>query len=121
MYLEKHGIPAEKIVAQDENSVLLELFIPETCDFFDGHFPEIHLVPAVAQIDMATYFCKKYFGLKRTMESTKRMKFTSPVKPNATLHMSLKYNPEKGLVTYKLTSQDELKAYSSGNFGASKN
>ena len=39
MYLEKHKISDEKIVSKDENSVLLELFIPEESDFFDGHFP----------------------------------------------------------------------------------
>lgn len=116
MYLEKHKISDEKIVSKDENSVLLELFISEESDFFDGHFPEIHLVPAVAQIDMATYFIKKYFGTTRFIESTKRLKFTSPVKPNSTVHMSLKFNPEKSSVAYKLTSADEQKAYSAGTF-----
>lgn len=120
MYLEKHGIPAEKIVSQEEGAVLLEVHIPETCDFFDGHFPEIHLVPAVAQIDMAMHFCKKYFGTRCAMDSAKRLKFTSPVKPETTLHFSLKYNAEKGMVTYKLTSADEEKAYSSGNFAVSR-
>lgn len=120
MYLEKHKIPAEKIISQDENSVVLGLYIPEECDFFDGHFPEIHLVPAVAQIDMATYFCKKYFGLSRFLESAKRLKFSSPVKPNSELKMSLKYNTEKNMMTYKLTSADEAKTYSSGNFVITK-
>ncbi len=120
MYLEKHGIPEEKVLNKEIDSILLEVFIPETCDFFDGHFPEIHLVPAVAQIDMAMHFCKKYFNTKCAMESAKRLKFTSPVKPNSTLHFSLKYNSEKGMITYKLTSADELRTYSSGNIAICK-
>ncbi|WP_318662955.1 hydroxymyristoyl-ACP dehydratase [Treponema sp.] len=120
MYLAKHGIPAEKIVSQAENEVVLEVHIPETCDFFDGHFPEIHLVPAVAQIDMAMHFCNKYFGTRCAMDSSKRLKFTLPVKPETTLHFGFKYSPEKGMISYKLTSSDGLKAYSSGNIAVSK-
>lgn len=116
MYLEKHGIPQEKIISQDKDSVVLEVFIPETSDFFDGHFPEIHLVPAVAQMDIASHFCKKYFNTKLAMTSAKRLKFTSPVKPNTLLHFSLKYNEEKSLMTYKLTGADGEKTYSTGNF-----
>lgn len=119
-YLKTHNLEEEKIISQEENSVVLEYFIPETCDFFNGHFPEIQLVPAVAQIDMATYFSKKYFGTSRYLQSAKRIKFTSPVRPNSTVKMSLKFNPEKSAVTYKLTSADEEKSYSGGTFVISK-
>ncbi len=116
MYLEKHNIPAEKVLEKTDNSVLLEFFIPETCDFFDGHFPEIHLVPAVAQIDMMTNLANKYLGTSRYIFSAKRIKFTSPVFPNAEVHMSMSFNPEKNSLTYKLTTKDEAKTYSSGTF-----
>ncbi|MBQ0162686.1 MAG: hydroxymyristoyl-ACP dehydratase [Treponema sp.] len=119
-YIETHNLEEEKVISQEENSVVLEYFIPEKCDFFDGHFPEIHLVPAVAQIDMATYFSKKYFGTSRYIQSAKRIKFTSPVRPNSTVQMSLKYNPEKSSVTYKLVSADGEKNYSGGTFVISK-
>lgn len=119
-YLKTHNLEEEKIISQEENAVVLEYFIPETCDFFNGHFPEIQLVPAVAQIDMATYFSKKYFGTSRFLQSAKRVKFTSPVRPNSTVKMSLKFNPEKSSVTYKLTSADDLKNYSNGTFVISK-
>ena len=36
-----------------EPKIELEITFTEDCDFFDGHFPQIHLVPAVAQIDLA--------------------------------------------------------------------
>lgn len=119
-YLALHNIAEEKVVSQTENEVELEYFIGEECDFFNGHFPEIHLVPAVAQIDMASYFSKKYFGTTRFIESAKRLKFTCPVKPNVTLRMNLKYNQEKESVTYKLVSADGEKNYSGGTFVISK-
>lgn len=116
MYLEKHKIAPERIVSKDENSVELELKFTEECDFFDGHFPQIHLVPAVAQIDIATHFIQKYFNKERYFVSAKRLKFSAPVLPNSTVHYILKYNSEKNLVAYKLISDDGLKSYSSGNF-----
>lgn len=119
-YIKTHKLNEEKIISQEEDSVVLEYYISEECDFFDGHFPEIHLVPAVAQIDMATYFAKKYFGTSRYLMSAKRIKFTSPVKPNSTVQMSLKFNSEKSSITYKLTSADGEKSYSGGTFVISK-
>lgn len=74
MYLEKHKIAAEKIISREDNSIELEITFTEDCDFFDGHFPQIHLVPAVAQIDLATHFINKYFGKDRFISSAKRLK-----------------------------------------------
>ncbi len=118
MTLERHKIISEKIIEKTENSVILEYLIPEDSDFFDGHFPEIHLVPAVAQVDMMKNFALKYLGIDLTnyLSFGKRIKFTSPVFQNALVRMSIKFNQEKNSLTYKLTTQDESKTYSSGTF-----
>lgn len=116
MYLEKHKIAAEKIISREDNSIELEITFTEDCDFFDGHFPQIHLVPAVAQIDLATYFINKYFGKDRFISSAKRLKFSAPVLPNNCVHYILKYSPEKNSVNYKLISADGEKTFSSGSF-----
>lgn len=114
MYLQKHKIQPEKIISQEEDSVVLELSITPECDFFDGHFPQISLVPAVAQIDIVTKFIKKYFGLSGVIESAKRLKFSSPIFPNSVVQINLKYNSEKKSVSYKLSSANSEKIYSSG-------
>ena len=116
MYLQKHKIAQEKVISKEENEVVLQLTFTEDCDFFDGHFPQIHLVPAVAQIDIASHLIRKYFGLKGNIISAKRLKFSAPVFPNSTVDMSLKYNIEKSSITYKLVSSTEEKTYSSGAF-----
>lgn len=121
MTIESHNITSEKIINKNEDSCLLEFTIPANCDFFDGHFPEIKLVPAVAQIDMVINLAKKYFNTASYIVSAKRVKFTSPVRPDSTVHLSIKYNSEKESITYKLTTQDEAKAYSSGTLSLAKN
>ena len=51
-----HGVENEKIVEKTENAIALEFIIPESSDFFDGHFPEFKLLPAVAQFEIVTRF-----------------------------------------------------------------
>ncbi len=54
-----HNVENEKILEKSENKVVLEFVIPATSDFFDGHFPEFKLLPAVAQFEIITRFCRK--------------------------------------------------------------
>ncbi len=116
MYLTRHGIAPEKIIEKNDDSVLLEFSVPETCDFFEGHFPEIRLLPAVAQIDLTAHFVKKYFGVPISFGGTKRAKFGAPIFPNATVRMSIKFNAEKRAVTYRLGDAGGEKVYSTGTF-----
>lgn len=120
MYLEKHNIPKETVLQKTDNSILLEFNIPETCDFFDGHFPQIHLIPAVAQIDMMTNLAREYLGTSRYILSAKRIKFTSPIFPNTDVHINISFDQEKNALIYKLTTKAEDKVYSSGTFVLAK-
>ena len=49
MNFNDHDIRDEKVVSREENAVVLEFVIPASSDFFDGHFPQYKLLPAVAQ------------------------------------------------------------------------
>ena len=60
-----HDITDENIISRAENAISLEFLIPESSDFFDGHFPEYKLLPAVAQFEVITRFSRKYFGTQR--------------------------------------------------------
>lgn len=116
MYLQKHGIEPEKVIEKNDDSVLLEFTVPETCDFFDGHFPEIQLLPAVAQIDIMVNLASKYFKTSRFVLSSKRTKFIAPILPNTTVRMNIKFDSEKKSVAYKLSSIAGEKIFSSGTF-----
>ena len=116
MYFDKHGIAAEKIIEKNADSVLLEFLVPEACDFFEGHFPEIQLLPAVAQIDLTMHFAKKYFGISTLLSEIKRTKFCTPIFPNTTVRVSIKFNSEKKSITYKFSSTNGEKIYSTGTF-----
>ena len=112
-----HGIVDEKIVGKKENSVSLEFSIPESSDFFDGHFPEFKLLPAVAQFEVVTRFSRKYFNTQRYVPAIKRIKFSNPIRPDTNVHLDLEYRAEKSSVNFSMQDTDiEGKVYSSGSF-----
>lgn len=117
MNFNDHDIRDEIVVSRDETSVVLEFVIPATSDFFDGHFPQYKLLPAVAQFEVITRFSRKYFGTQRYVPNIKRIKFSAPIKPGTKIHLELTFKKEKGTVTFNMADADvEGKVYSSGSF-----
>ena len=114
-----HDIVNEEVILKEDNKVILEFVIPVSSDFFDGHFPEYKLLPAVAQFEVVTRFSKKYFGTQRYVPSIKRIKFSAPIRPDTKIHLELKHNAEKGTVTFNMSDACvQGKVYSSGTFSA---
>ena len=114
-----HDIVNEKVLSKEDGKVELEFVIPITSDFFDGHFPEYKLLPAVAQFEIVTRFAKKYLGTQRWVPSIKRIKFSAPIRPDTKIHLELKHNTAKGTVTFHMADANvEGKVYSSGTFNA---
>ena len=112
-----HDIKDEQIISKEEGKVVLEFVIPASSDFFDGHFPEYKLLPAVAQFEVVTRFSSKYFGTQRWVPSIKRIKFSAPIRPDTKIHLELTYKAEKQSVTFNLSDANvEGKVYSSGTF-----
>ena len=112
-----HDIVDEKIINQEENKIELEFVIPESSDFFNGHFPEFKLLPAVAQFEIITRFSRKYFKTQRYVPVIKRIKFSNPIRPDTKIHLTLEYKSEKGTVSFTMEDAEvEGKVYSSGSF-----
>ena len=112
-----HDIKDEQIISKEEGKIVLEFVIPASSDFFDGHFPEYKLLPAVAQFEVVTRFSRKYFGTQRWVPSIKRIKFSAPIRPDTKIHLELTYKAEKQSVTFNLSDANvEGKVYSSGTF-----
>ncbi len=112
-----HDIGNEKIISKEDNRITLEFTIPASSDFFDGHFPEYKLLPAVAQFEVITRFSRRYFGTQRFVPNIKRIKFSAPIRPDTKIRLELSYRPEKSLVQFNMAdAEKEDKTYSSGSF-----
>lgn len=112
-----HDIENEQVVSENDKEVILEFVIPSSSDFFDGHFPEYKLLPAVAQFEVVTRFSRKYFNTQRWVPAIKRIKFSAPIRPDTKIHLELTYKQEKQTVTFNLSDASiQEKTYSSGTF-----
>ena len=102
----------EKIINQTEKSVTLEFSVPDTSPYFNGHFPDFLVLPAVAQMDIILRFASRYLGTSIALSEIRRIKFSGLIRPFAPLLLNLE---KKGqTVSYKLSSRDGKIVYSSG-------
>jgi acyl-CoA synthetase (AMP-forming)/AMP-acid ligase II len=111
-YTGPDGSDNVRVVEKNENSVTLEFFIPGNSPYFDGHFPEFSILPAVAQVELILRFASEHFGTNVTIPEMKRMKFTNFIRPNAPLVLRL----DKGekTITFKIYSPGNDVVYSLG-------
>lgn len=119
-----HGIPAETVMTRSENDgvlkVELEVEIPETSDYFDGHFPDFKLLPAVAQIDLVAHFAQRYFGTDLAIPEIKRFKFSDKILPNTITVFKISFDSTKNKISFEITDFSGSRTFASGNYTASK-
>ncbi|MCR5605921.1 MAG: hydroxymyristoyl-ACP dehydratase [Treponema sp.] len=115
-----HSVANEKVVFSDKLSVKLKFIIPAESDYFDGHFPDFKLLPAVAQFDLVAYFARKYLSVDYYVESISRIKFSTPLRPDTKVFLFLSYDENKSLVNFNLSDSQGLETFSSGSFSVRK-
>jgi len=106
------ALEKEKIIEKTENSVILELVIPDSSPYFDGHFPGFHLLPAVAQTELVIRLAARYLGTGTEISEMKRVKFTSFIRPGAPL--LLKLTKKEKNISFTLSSPGGETVYSLG-------
>jgi acyl-coenzyme A synthetase/AMP-(fatty) acid ligase/3-hydroxymyristoyl/3-hydroxydecanoyl-(acyl carrier protein) dehydratase len=110
----RHGIPAEKVLEKGDDAILLELRIPPECDYFDGHFPAIKVLPAVAQFELVIRLAARYLGTGIHVSKIKRIKFSNLIRPGAVLHINLNFRPERDSLAFTIMRPADKGVYSSG-------
>jgi uncharacterized membrane protein/acyl-CoA synthetase (AMP-forming)/AMP-acid ligase II len=106
------ALDKEKVIEKTDNSVSLELVIPDSSPYFDGHFPGFHLLPAVAQTELVIRFAARYLGTGIEISEIKRIKFTNFIRPGAPLLLKLTKNEKN--ISFKLSSPGGETVYSLG-------
>jgi 3-hydroxymyristoyl/3-hydroxydecanoyl-(acyl carrier protein) dehydratase len=104
----------EKLIEQSENRAVFEFRLDENADYFDGHFPQVKVLPAVAQVDVALHLAEKYLGSGRLVSKMRRLKFSAIIRPDETVCLELIYDKEKQSLTFKMKKPNTDEVYSSG-------
>lgn len=99
-------VSGEKIITKTENAVILEFSVPDTSPYFDGHFPEFPILPALAQVELVLRFASQYLGTGIELSEIRRIKFSNLIKPFTPLLLSLEKNGKT--VSFRMSSPSGL-------------
>ncbi|MET1027219.1 MAG: hypothetical protein ABWY00_08630 [Dongiaceae bacterium] len=92
----------------------LDLFIPVTLRQLDGHFPNLPIVPGVAQIDWAAKYAARHLNLGDGVAMSLQVKFRRVMAPGNEVTLVLKHQPQRRRMSFAYRQQDEVLA--SGSF-----
>ena len=96
-----------------ENGIRLKLIFLSGSTYFQGHFPEFALLPAVVQIHFALYFSHRLFYTPLVFSKMLRLKFSDMIRPGKTVYLTL--TPKNDTLSFSYTDE-EGKPYASGSF-----
>ena len=98
-----------------------KLVFPTTSDYYDGHFPEFKLLPAVAQVDMVLRLARNFLDVPKALSKIHRTKFAGPILPDVPVILNVKYDAEAAKVSFNYTlvpsaENNAPKVLSNGSF-----
>ncbi len=67
---------------EDANSFAKLFFFPPEFIAFQGHFPNMPVLPAIVQILMAELTIAEAFGITMSLNAVTQAKFSAPIEPN---------------------------------------
>ena len=79
----------------EESRVVAEVSVPPEAVWFDGHFPSSPILPAVAQISLATVLLEIVMGRKICVSKVRRVRFKKIIQPNERLQVTITQMPPK--------------------------
>jgi acyl-coenzyme A synthetase/AMP-(fatty) acid ligase/3-hydroxymyristoyl/3-hydroxydecanoyl-(acyl carrier protein) dehydratase len=104
---------------QEQDALLLELFIPANLYYFDGHFPGRPVLPGVVQTHWAVHYAREQWGNLGAVAGLEAIKFQQIITANQTIQLKLSYQPDKGKLYFNYTGSHSQElgldiAYASG-------
>ncbi|MDR2073680.1 MAG: hypothetical protein LBP60_09655 [Spirochaetaceae bacterium] len=124
------GLRAQ-VLEKTKDSGVYEFTVPESCPYFDGHFPEYRVLPAVAQVDLI-WTCGMDLvegSFRQNHEDpagkdpnkpdffpgdVRRIKFSRIITPGTKLRLELKLDRLKKSLRFLLISPEDNKPCSTG-------
>lgn len=97
-----------------------KLMFPASSDYYDGHFPEFKLLPAVVQVDMVLKLARNFLNVPKGLVKIHRTKFANPIFPEIPVYVKISYDEESGKVSFTYTDVAGEKTLSNGSFTMNK-
>jgi len=91
--------------------------VAATMPFFNGHFPNMPIMPAVAQIEMIQSLLQQHSPWEPSINDGSKIKFSGRIVPGDILAIHLQYKPGKK-IGFEIRKDTVVVA--SGNFGVAE-
>ncbi len=86
------------------------LVLDPELDFFDGHFEQVAILPAVAQLHIVHQLAQQYFEISKGFCGFRQLKFMSPIQPHDQAILSIEFNPIKEQLNFSYEVDAKVKS-----------
>jgi len=93
------SLPVFVEIERTAELAVLQLTLDSALDIFQGHFPDVPILPGVAQIDWAMRLAERYFGVMPVAQDF-QIKFTDMIRPGMTLVLTLALDTDRRQLTF---------------------
>ena len=103
----------ERSVDKESEESILQFIVPYDLLYLKGHFPGKSILPGVVQVKWVMHFCNELFGISnRRFIRLEALKFQKIIFPGEITYLSIKWNKQKNIATFRYSSRDQT--HSSG-------
>ncbi|WP_221074798.1 thioester dehydrase [Agarivorans aestuarii] len=106
------GRPGVELVQQTNGTFTLSLNIASELPCLQGHFPNLPVVPGVAQLHWAVEFAASYLGVSNEVSALEVLKYQHVMQPERSIQLSLRFDEKKSKLYFNYFDEDNK--YSSG-------
>ncbi|MDR2207502.1 MAG: AMP-binding protein [Azoarcus sp.] len=101
-----------------QNEVVLTLALRDCMQAFDGHFPQLAILPGVTQIDWALRLAQRHFPVEGSFSGLHQLRFQRILRPDDEVSLTLRFSPEKNEVRFAYTSAHGVHSQGRASFSA---
>lgn len=101
------------LLNKTQDELIFQLEFDSSYQYFEGHFDNFKLLPALIQIHLVVELYKQYSLENLTPLKIQSLKFVKPICPNSCVNLSIKKDESKKSLSFSFTVRDTL--YSTGS------
>ncbi|GGB07960.1 ApeI family dehydratase [Agarivorans gilvus] len=106
------GRPLGKLLEREGEQVKLSLFVSKDLACLQGHFPQLPVVPGLAQLHWAVLFGAEYVAPSNQVQAVEALKYQHVMQPENEVQLELRFDPKSNKLHFRYYSEQH--AYSSG-------